>query len=305
MTLEPAGSEAPRPAPQPETVTAAVRFTDDRRPERATHVRLATFDGPLGLLLALIEQQKLDVLTVRLGELAEAYLTALADLPGERLPHLSTFVGVAAQLILIKSRALLPAPPGPPVAAAEEATDPEEELRRRLMLYRAFRDAGQRLGARLSADAGLFHREASVAASAGLAGARPAPEPPLDPASLAAALVRTAALALPPDPTPAVVARAITLAERVEVLRAALRAAPDLVLQDLLAGSRDRVLVAVTFLALLELVKRREVVADQREPWGPIRCRRVPRLPGSAALTGDAVVDPVVEPIDESLADFA
>jgi chromatin segregation and condensation protein Rec8/ScpA/Scc1 (kleisin family) len=46
------------------------------------------------------------------------------------------------------------------------------------------------------------------------------------------------------------------------------------VLQDLLAGARDRVVVAVTFLALLELVKRREVTAEQAEPWGPIVVRR-------------------------------
>ena len=82
-----------------------IRFTDDRRPEAATLVHLETFDGPLGLLLALIEQRQLDILTVRLGELAGAYLEALAAVPGERMPHLSAFVAVAAQLILIKSRA--------------------------------------------------------------------------------------------------------------------------------------------------------------------------------------------------------
>jgi len=63
-----------------------VRFGDARRPEDATHVRLETFDGPLALLLALIEQRQLDILSVRLGDLAGAYLDALARIERGRLP---------------------------------------------------------------------------------------------------------------------------------------------------------------------------------------------------------------------------
>ena len=88
-----------------------IRFADGRRPEDSTHVRLASFDGPLALLLALIEQRQLDVLTVRLGDLCGAYLDALARIENGRLPLLSSFVAVCSQLILIKSRALLPRPP--------------------------------------------------------------------------------------------------------------------------------------------------------------------------------------------------
>jgi segregation and condensation protein A len=65
-------------------------------------------------------------------------------------------------------------------------------------------------------------------------------------------------------------ARTITLAERAAVIRAALKRAPVLVLQELLRDVTDRVVVAVTFLALLELAKEREVAIDQAEPWGPI-----------------------------------
>ena len=82
-----------------------------RAAEPATHVRVADFDGPLGLLLSLIEARRLDVLTVPLGALAGAYLDALANLPAERLGNVSAFVAIASQLILIKSRALLPRPP--------------------------------------------------------------------------------------------------------------------------------------------------------------------------------------------------
>ena len=86
----------------------SVVFGEGRRPETAALVTLPAFDGPLGLLLALIEARQLDVLTVPLGALADAYLDALATLDGDRMGNVSAFVAVASQLILIKSQAMLP-----------------------------------------------------------------------------------------------------------------------------------------------------------------------------------------------------
>ncbi len=153
----------------------AVVFGEGRRPEAATRVQVAEFDGPLALLLALIEARQLDVLTVPLGALAEAYLDALATLEADRLGNISSFVAIASQLILIKSRAMLPRHPDlAPGLLPEDEPDPEAELRARLILYRAHRDAGLRLQAIAQARLGLFRREPSAALAAGLAGARPA-----------------------------------------------------------------------------------------------------------------------------------
>src|SRR4051794_21238482 len=259
-----------------------IRFADARRPEDATHVRLESFDGPLALLLALIEQRQMDVLTVRLGDLAGAYLDALAGIEHGRLPLLSTFVSVCSQLILIKSRALLPRPPVMIVDGAAPEADPEEELRRRLIEYRMFRDAGRTLAELLGAGTSLFHREPATALAAGRAGARPDEGPSLDPMSLADALMVSIRL-VPPAPPPAqIVARSITLDERAAVIRTALRRAPQFVLQELLHDVTDRIVVAVTFLALLELAKGREVAIEQAEPWGPIR---VTPLTGKARVS--------------------
>lgn len=273
--------------------TTAVRI-DDGRPERSTHVQVATFDGPLALLLSLIEARQLDVLSVPLGSLADAYLEALAGLDTDRLGNISTFVAVASQLILIKSRAMLPRPPAIEAGSpdADDAPDPEEELRKRLILYRAHRDAGLRLAEGALERIGVFRREPGAARAAGMAGARPADAPPIDPGRLAVALANLALIAPPPEPPPEVMPRTITLTERAAIIRAALRDAPVIVLQDLLAGVRDRVVVAVTFLALLELMKRREIVVEQEEPWGPI-----------VARTTDVATDD--SPLDESLETFA
>ena len=89
------------------------------------------------------------------------------------------------------------------------------------------------------------------------------------------------------------VARTITLAERTAIIREALRDADSVVLQDLLGGVHDRVVVAITFLAMLELSKRREISLEQAEPWGPIIARRLV----------ETVADETE--IDESLESFA
>jgi len=256
----------------------AVMFGAGRRPEAATQVRLESFDGPLALLLALIEARQLDVVTVPLGALADAYLDALATLDGDRLGNVSAFVAVASQLILIKSRAMLPRHEElPPGALPEDEPDPEAELRARLLLYRAHRDAGARLQELALVRVGLWRREASAAAAAAIAGARAPDAPPLDPGRLVAALDGLARIAEPPELPPEVAPRTITLTERAAIIREALSqsGAGSIVLQELLRGVRDRVVVAVTFLAMLELVKRREITVSQDAPWAPIVVRAI------------------------------
>lgn len=283
----------------------AVVFGEGRRPDATvTHVELPEFTGPLGLLLTLIEARQLDVLTVPLGDLAGAYLEALASLDDDRLGNVSSFVAVASQLILIKSRALLPRRVDlPPGAIPEEEQDPEAELRARLVLYRAHRDAGLRLQAEALLRFGLFRREPGAAAAAGIAGARPPDTPPLDPAILVQALDGLVRIAPPPAPPPEVLARTITLTERADVIREAIRGADagTIVLQELLRDVRDRVVVAITFLAMLELMKRREIVVTQDVPWGPIVARAT-----TADERGGQDPDVAADvPIDESLESFS
>jgi segregation and condensation protein A len=281
-----------------------IAFGDGRRPEASTHVTLPAFDGPLALLLALIEARQLDVLTVPLGSLAGAYLEALAVLEDDRMGNVSTFVAIASQLILIKSRAMLPRrTPEGAVALADEGPDPEAELRARLILYRAFRDAGGRLLAEAHARVGLFHREATTARTAGLAGARPPAAAPLSTQVLLDALDGLARVAPPPTLPPETIRRTVLLTDRAQLIRRALRGADVVVLQDLLAGVKDRVVVAVTFLAMLELMKRREIVVEQAEPWGPIMARCTTPEERAAAGVPGAIDEEA--PLDESLESFA
>ena len=100
---------------------------------------LPVFEGPLQLLLHLIESRQLDILTVPLTEVADAYVEHLARHPVDAA-NLSEFVSIAAQLIFLKSKRMLPSEPLPPLPDGTDEPD-EEELRRRILEYRALRDA--------------------------------------------------------------------------------------------------------------------------------------------------------------------
>ena len=224
-------------------------------------VALPVFEGPLGLLLHLIESRQLDILTVPLADVADAYVEHLAKHPVDATA-LSEFVAVAAQLIFLKSKRMLPAEPLPPMPDGTDEPE-EDELRRRLLEYRAMRDAAAELGRRDGAAPVMRRepRESDLPA---------APTAPLPPAVLAAALETLAAIPDPAPPPPEVVAREITIGQQIAVLRAALAGGGRVLLQSILARCHSRTEAAVTFLATLELVRRREVRAEQDELFGPI-----------------------------------
>lgn len=122
---------------------------------QAPRVTVEGFDGPLDLLIELVEERKLDILTVRLGDLADAYLArvrAMAELPADEV---SAFLALASRLVLLKARSLLPSLEPLP----EEEGESEEELRARLLEYALVRERAGQLGARLRAGERAFHRE--------------------------------------------------------------------------------------------------------------------------------------------------
>jgi segregation and condensation protein A len=253
MTLEPIAIAAPPSAP--------LRVVGSTPGEPDFEVQLGVFSGPLAVLLHLIESRQLDVLSVPLAELADAYVAHLATNPVDP-GQLAEFVAVAAQLILLKSRSLLPGEVGPGLPAADAEPD-EEELRRRLLEYRAVRDVARALGERdlLAPMQRREPRESDLPAAAVAA---------LPPSLLAEAMRALAAIPEPEPPPPEIVARDITIAMQIVVLRAALAGGGRVVLQQLLATCRSRTEATVTLLATLELVRRRQVRVRQRELFGPI-----------------------------------
>lgn len=224
---------------------------------------LPEFEGPLDLLLALIERGRLPITCVSLAAVADQYLAAVRAMPAPDPELLVRFLVVAGRLLVIKSRALLPAPESDD--AVEE--DGAEALERRLAEYALIRAAAQRLGE-------LEERGWRAYPPA----ARPLPERSvplkgqLDPAVLVGVLRRIA----PPAASRAAEAfgRARARVEdRLAGLRAALAARGKVVLEsEALGGTVDEVIA--TLLAALELVRWGEAEIGQREAFGPIHLWR-------------------------------
>lgn len=246
--MQPIPVESERPVPLP---VGEGEFT----------LALPVFEGPLQLLLHLIESRQLDILTVPLADVADAYVEHLARTPVDAA-NLSEFVSIAAQLIFLKSKRMLPSEPLPPMPEGADEPD-EEELRRRIIEYRALRDAARQLGERDGSEPVMRRepREADL------------PEVPAEPMPigvLVAALEALAAIPEPVAPPPVVVPREITIGQQIAVLRHALAGGGRVLLQTILARCQSRTEAAVTFLATLELVRRRQVRAEQHDIFGPI-----------------------------------
>lgn len=215
-------------------------------------VATPVFEGPLELLLALVEREEVDVFEVRLASLTEAYLDEIANLEQRDPAEMAEFLWLAARLLLLKSIRLLPGEEPEP-----EETDLlgwEEDVRRRLLEYRAYKELAEDLMARAAADATSFAPPAREVPVEGQ-------EQPLQVEVLVIAFQNVLAR-IPPRPL-VYSGRGWTMEEKVEALRARLRlGAFDLV--DLILASADRLEAVVTFVAILELLRLDEIRVRQR-----------------------------------------
>jgi segregation and condensation protein A len=232
-------------------------------------VRLPVYEGPLDLLLDLIERAELDITKIALAQVTDQYLAHLRQITERDLGDLASFLVVAARLLQIKSEALLPRPPER--EPGEE--DPGDALARQLILYRQFKQAAAFIGDRL--DAGL-HTYARLAPP-------PRGEPHLDlgrigPDDLRRTLQQVlAAVRVEPELADSVAAPRINIRHKIGLIFEALRRRGRMDFQDLLRRSRSRLEVVVSFLAVLELIKQHQVLALQERPFGTIEI-----VPGSA-----------------------
>ena len=122
---------------------------------RAPQVAVEGFDGPLDLLLEMVEEKRIDILTVRLGDLADEYLArvrALGALPAEEVAE---FLALASRLVLLKARSLLPSFAS---LAPEQEAETEEDLRARIIEYATTRERAAALGDKLRAGSRAFRR---------------------------------------------------------------------------------------------------------------------------------------------------
>ncbi len=232
----------------------------------ALELDLEVFSGPFDLLLTLVLREEVDLLEVDLADVVLAYLDHLEGRGALDLDVATEFLVLIAALLELKSRLLLPGEPGLEeldVAPAEAA----EELLRRLLEAQRYRGAAEHLRDRLEAERGVRYRAAPPPAAL----RRRAPPDDVraiyDPAVLGMAI--GALLRHPPrlDLGHVTVPR-VTVGERLAHLRALLRRGAC-TFDEAVRGA-DRITVAVTLFALLELHRRGEATWRQDEPFGVI-----------------------------------
>lgn len=228
----------------------------------STRVQLEIFEGPLDLLLHLIKKNEVSITDIPIATITEQYLATLELMQNLSLDVAGEFLVMAATLIHIKSRMLLP--PSEDTEEEEEGADPREELVRRLLEYQRFKDAAAQLEQREILTRDVFVRSAAPIREGAFPSFRE-----VSVFELLTALRRVLER-LPKDNVHEVTLDRITVREKMTLLLDTLRAQGQVLFEALFTEAKTRMDVVVTFLAMLELVKVRAIRIFQDELSGPI-----------------------------------
>jgi segregation and condensation protein A len=229
----------------------------------STNVQLENFEGPLDLLLHLIKKNEVSISDIPIATITEQFLATLELMQTLNLDVAGEFLVMAATLIHIKSRMLLPLSEGE-AEDEEEGGDPRDELVRRLLEYQRFKEAASELEQRDVLTRDVFARGAAPSETP-----QPAPFRELSVFELLTALRRVLER-LPKDEFHEVTLEKITVREKMTLLLDRLDAHGQVWFESLFSDARSRMEVVVTFLAMLELVKMRAIRILQESPQGPI-----------------------------------
>ena len=231
------------------------------------NVQTPVYEGPLDLLLNLIEHTELDITTVSLAMVTDQYLVHINSMEELNADEISAFLVIAAKLIQIKSEALLPRPPTREVGDEDAGTALVDQLK----LYKRFKEIGILLSAREQANLRTYLRIAPP----------PKVEPKLDLSNitlekLVAAAEEAFAKEKSKKPLATVIsAPRVTIREKIEMITKVMKDMERSSFSALTKGSTSRLEIVVTFLAMLELIKRYRLQAHQEGLFSDIEIDRM------------------------------
>ena len=243
-------------------------------------VKFEVFEGPLDLLLYLIKKEEVDIYEVNLTHLATQFIEYIETMRLLDLEVAGEFLVMAATLMYIKSRELLPVDQQVQTEGEDEGEDPRWELIRQLVEYKKFKDAAAQLAVLEARQEDVFPRVPG----------RLEFEPERAPGGEASLfdLLNAVNIVLQrfnkrPDQRD-IFEDKWSVSEKIDHLLRTLRERERLKFSELFAGVTSRSEVVVTFLALLELIRLKQLTAMQREPFGEIEI--CPAAPTEAPVTG-------------------
>ncbi|MFT3837065.1 MAG: segregation/condensation protein A [Myxococcaceae bacterium] len=238
-------------------------------PADAFRIALPNFEGPLDLLLHLIREHRLDILDIPISLITDKYLEHLKLMREINLDIAGEFLVMAATLLHLKSRMLLPKeePKAEDLGPVEQGPDPRQELVRRLLEYQKYKDAADQLFGHDLLDRDVFPRRVQMTRL------------PLDPEEIGFQEISVFKLiealdrvlkALEPKFQHEVVRDRLSLTSAIHKIADKLRKAEKVAFFDLFEGARTRSAVVITFIALLEMAKLKLIrlgMTENEEIW--------------------------------------
>ena len=245
-------------------------------------VRLPIFEGPLDLLLHLIEKRQMEITTISLVAVTDQYLAYLRQWEAEDLPvaNMAAFVSIAARLLFIKSQSLLPRTSrDEPTEEAESAAEMAEELQRHLVEYKLTKEIATHLRQREVSGLQTHGRSGLLAGIEAQLAWTPPTLVGLEVQSMATAFQRLLELRAKEAANGAdfLPTARITVKERISEIANLLKTKPSLLLTEVIENESSRFVIIVTFLAVLEMWKHERIAVRQESLLGPILLERGPR----------------------------
>ncbi len=245
---------------------------EDLQPDLFTghQVKIEIFEGPLDLLLYLVKRSEVDIYEVPLAEITDDYLSYLHALEELNIELVGEFLVVAAALLLIKSRMLLPVEQAR-VDDEEEAEelDPHQELAQRLLEYRTFRDAAELLAESRQLRERIYLRALAPGSEVGTGYVLLEDVSVFDLVTAFRELLARAEA----EPVQELPRRRYTVADQIRAIQRAVASGPPegVTFLEVLTPPLTKALVIVTFLAVLELMRRQRIRVIQEHSEAPIR----------------------------------
>ncbi len=236
-------------------------------------VQFEIFEGPLDLLLYLVKKEEVDIYEVNLTKLATEFIAYVDLMRQLDLDLAGEFLVMASTLMYIKSRELLPKDLQVAVEGEDEGEDPRWELIRQLVEYKKFKDAAGRLQEMEAAQENIYRRTAPK-----LAFEAPAQRVELSIFDLVNA-VNVILKRFATDDSRDVFEDRWTVSEKIESIVNLIRERPAVKFSELFAAATSRTEVVVTFLAMLELIRLKQIHIAQTEAFAEIEITKAPPQP--------------------------
>lgn len=230
-------------------------------------VKLDLFEGPLDLLLHLVQKSKIEIADISMATITEQYLDYLDRMRDFDVEIASEFLVMASTLLLIKSRALLPGPDD----LGEDDEDPEQELRKRLEEYKKYKEISQKLREREERYSNIYHKlpeeliDENEKKNKILVDGNPH-----DLIKVLIRLLKNERSTIFRERVYPIRRQAVTIQQRIRELRKLFSITSECRFTELFRDKYDRSNIIITFLALLEMLKDNQISIYQNKQFGEI-----------------------------------